>query len=325
MAKAKQRVKSGYRPNRQAVNKEASAGDSSGSEQSTGIPVAPAWVGWSRRGALALLGGIIVYAAYFPSDSVLVESGDALWFCALSLGMLTLTLAGEPMIRLGRTGDSGNDRKIGELLGGGLIIDLLVWNLAAWVVVAAFLTCPPGNLRAATNEAWLWIAGAAVITSARRLLVDHATRATTITLILAASAGLTGHALHQELISLPKLRAEFVADPDKVMRDIGMYAPRLSSERMIFAGRLMDGGPTATFALANSLAAALMATVVIPAGLLCRWRSDHRNLWVNGFLAFSRSIGIGGHHRDAQSQCDPRLPCRHRADAGSSVAFWHRC
>jgi O-antigen ligase len=138
------------------------------------------------------------------------------------------------------------------------------------MVVAAAASGPPGNLRQATNEAWLWIGGVAVFTAARRLMVDRSVRRGLLTLLLAISAAMAVHALHQHWISLPRLRAEYLADPDAMLRDAGIDAPKKSAARMVFANRLLDGGPSATFALANSLAAVLMVGVIVSLGELRR-------------------------------------------------------
>ena len=41
--------------------------------------------------AVGLLGAAVVYVAYYPSDSVTVERGDALWFCVLAICVATMT------------------------------------------------------------------------------------------------------------------------------------------------------------------------------------------------------------------------------------------
>ncbi|PAY15967.1 hypothetical protein CKO51_28960 [Rhodopirellula sp. SM50] len=229
----------------------------------------PMWAIWCRRIAAAVLGGQVSYVAYFPSDSVLVESGDALWFCALSLIVWTLTMATQPYIRAFRPpGSAEAPRRISALLGNGLTLDVLVWTLAAWMMIAALASCPPGNLRQATNEAWVWIAAAAVLTAARRLLIDPPIRAALFSLCCAVATGMAVHALHQQWISLPQIRAEYLADPDAVLRAAGVDAPAGSAQRMVFANRLLDGGPTATFALANSLAAVLLVAVLAPLAIL---------------------------------------------------------
>ena len=69
------------------------------------------------------------------------------------------------------------------------------------------------------------------------------------------------HGLHQYFISLPANRAEYQQDPESVLALAGVDAPPGSAERMVFENRLFDGGPTGTFALANSLAAVLLVGV----------------------------------------------------------------
>jgi O-antigen ligase len=221
----------------------------------------------------------VVYVAYFPSDSVLVERGDALWFCAVALVISAVTMVTEPLLRRSSVvSPRGKPVSAAALLGEGLAVDLLAWGLAIWMVVAALASCPPGNLRQATNEAWLWVAGAAMLSSARRLLSDRVSRVMILTLFAAVATGLAVQTLHQEWISLPKTRADYLADPDAMLKAAGVDAPRGSAQRMVFANRLLDGGPTATFALANSLAAVLIVACLIPIGLLLTANHRHHRL-----------------------------------------------
>ncbi|QDV83221.1 O-antigen ligase family protein [Planctomycetes bacterium TBK1r] len=259
----------------------------------------PMWAIWCRRIAAAVLGGQVIYVAYFPSDSVLVESGDALWFCALSLIVWTLTMATQPYIKALRPPGAAKDpRTVSALLGNGLTLDVLVWTLAAWMMIAALASCPPGNLRQATNEAWVWIAAAAVLTAARRLLVDRPNRAALFSLCCAVATGMAVHALHQQWISLPQIRAEYLADPDAVLQAAGVDAPAGSAQRMVFANRLLDGGPTATFALANSLAAVLLVVVLAPLAILRggsavnQSGADVRSGWSRAFLLLLSVLGV---------------------------------
>lgn len=283
MAKAKQRLKSKKRGTNVSEVKVAGP---IGSAAPLSLPL---WVVWCRRLAVGLLGSLLVYVAYFPSDSIQVEGGDALWFCVLSLILWTMTMATEPLLRAAGISDENGPQfgSTGTLLGNGLVLDLSVWSLAVWMMVAALATCPPGNLRLATNEAWLWIAGAAVLTASRRLLVESSTRAVVLSLMAAVAVGMSMHALHQNWISLPQMRADYLADPDQMLRDAGMVAPPGSARRMVFANRLFDGGPTATFALANSLAAVLVIGVLVPIGVLRARRrfsqapAAHRVLLIN--------------------------------------------
>ncbi|MCS7468255.1 O-antigen ligase family protein [Stieleria sp. ICT_E10.1] len=298
MAKTKQRLKPRKPPSAEAVASSPPPPSSPQTgERLTGET--PMWAIWCRRLAAAALGGQVIYAAYFPSDSVLVESGDALWFCALSLIVWTLTMATQPYTGAFRApGAAENPRSISALFGNGLTVDVLVWTLAAWMMIAALASCPPGNLRQATNEAWVWIAAAAVLTAARRLLVDRPNRAALFSLCCAVATGMAVHALHQQWISLPQIRADYLADPDAVLRSAGVDAPAGSAQRMVFANRLLDGGPTATFALANSLAAVLLVAVLPPlamlrgGGVANQSRVNSRSGWSRALLVLLSVLGV---------------------------------
>ena len=246
-----------------------------------------------RRGAdplsiaLGILAGTIVYVLYFPSDSVAVEKGDALWFCLLAVIIATITVGGS---LLGKQPELLSPDRAADLpsqistvqatpaakLTPGRLWDAILWVtpwlLAAWIMVAAVGTSPPGNLRMATNEAWLWVAAAAIFTAARRLMVDLERRRALLLLLAVGICGLAIHGLHQQFISLPQTRIEYRSDPDKMLAAAGFDAPAGSAERMMFENRLFDGGPTGTFALANSLAALLLVGASGSLGMLrLRW------------------------------------------------------
>jgi hypothetical protein len=211
--------------------------------------------------AVAVLAALIVYVSYHPFDSVAVERGDALWACLFALLIVALVLGS----RLTR----------GAVEPGkwpGRVVDWTAWSLAGWMMLAAFGASPPGNQRLAINEAWVWVCGAAVLTSVRRLSVPSRVSASILLLLLACSAALATHALHQSFVSLPQTRLRYEREPDTVLRDAGVIAPEGSAERMVFENRLYDGGPTATFALANSLAGVLVVGLLIALGALgFRW------------------------------------------------------
>ncbi len=251
-----------------------------------------------RPAGLTLLSGGVVYLLYYPSDSVAVEQGEALWFALLALVTATVTWAGwfwtssDAATRQGRLPQEDSDAELAsdvELAGDGngrhLIVETVLlwgpWLLAAWMMVAAFATCPPGNLRMATNEAWLWVSAAAVFSASRLLTRDLEVRRALLALMVVGVVGLSIHGLHQYFVSLPANRLLYQQDPDAVLAMAGIDAPAGSAERMVFANRLMDGGPTATFALANSLAAALLFGVVIAVGVL---RYQFRVLRLSGII-----------------------------------------
>ena len=94
-----------------------------------------------------------------------------------------------------------------------------------------------------------------------------------LVLLVVCGTGLAVHGLHQYFISLPANRAEYQQDPERILKLAGVEAPPGSAERMVFENRLFDGGPTGTFALANSLAAVLLVSVIVAVGVLrFHWR-----------------------------------------------------
>jgi O-Antigen ligase len=248
--------------------------------------------------ALALLAGAIIYVMYHPSDSVAVERGDALWFCMLALIIGSITWATSAW----RNGASLRPRRSTVHSPADWLLDVVPWLLAIWIWIAAFSSSPPGNLRLATNEAWLWLAGAAVFTSARRLFDRESARKSMIVLLVVGTTGLAIHGLHQYFIGLPQQRAEYKADPERIIREAGLDAPAGSAERMVFENRLFDGGPTATFALANSFAAVLLVGILLSAGVLrMHWQQflwRERLLWAIPIL-ISGSALLGTRSRSA--------------------------
>lgn len=238
---------------------------------------------------------LLVYVAYHPSDSVLVEQGDAIWFCMIAFILVAVgqfqrvpmssSLSGINVPRatsnnddialndsdettLGSAKVPRNDRLPRNRWIWNAALTLLPWCLALWMILAAFMTSPPGNLRASTNEAWLWLAAAAILHTVRHRFQSLAVRRSLICVMLVIASGLAVHGLHQYGYSLPQNRDEYRKNPEAVLRMAGIDAPAGSSERMIFENRLMDGGPSATFALANTLAGYLLIAAVICSTLL---------------------------------------------------------
>ncbi len=219
--------------------------------------------------ATGLLGGLYVYLTYYPSDSVSVEDGDGLCGALVAIAMATFAIGGTASKFIANRDSAGTETE--ESVGtsqSSRWLDWTVWALAVWMMIAAFGSSPPGNLRSATNEAWIWLAGAAAITGARRVLSKKATRQTLLLLMTVCGTGLAVHGFHQNYFSLPAQRAEYREDPERILALIGIDAPPGSAERMVFENRLYDGGPTGTFALANSLAAILLTSAIIALGML---------------------------------------------------------
>lgn len=215
----------------------------------------PRWVIMLRVACYGLLGVALAFVACFPSDSVLVERGDALWAVAILVVLATFTFATQVWHGFNRH-------------RAGIVFDGLLFALGLWMMLGAFVCSPPCNLRMATNEAWLWLSGAALVASARRLLTSDLIRASVIAVITILAVVLSVTILYEAFISLPALRAEFLADQEAFLKRAGQdFAPN-SAERMLYANRLLDGGPGGNFVLANSAAALLPWGVIVGLALL---------------------------------------------------------
>ena len=210
--------------------------------------------------AAGLFAGVIMYVTYYPSDSISVEQGDALWLTLLSLATATVCM-GFGFRRHAWRKWSSTER----------VLTAAPWCLAAWIMFAAWGTSANGDLRMATNEGWLWVTAAALFTSSRILCQDLSVRRALTMLAIICAFALAVHGLHQYFVSLPTNRAAYENNPERILELAGVEAPAGSAERMVFENRLFDGGPTGTFALANSLAAALLVGVIAGVGLI-RWR-----------------------------------------------------
>nr|WP_236615524.1 O-antigen ligase family protein [Rhodopirellula europaea] len=266
---------------KQSLNQESTVGSVDDSKSvSKGSPFVAAGSGGMTSVVLAAFAALMMWAFYHPSDSTEVEQGGALGWCLSAL----LIVAAVQFLRVGRSILSGDrEHRLQESANrkSGLLVDGIVWLLAAWIGCSAIsqLYVPSGfgdeawgiggDWRSASNEAWVWIVGAVWFVVLRRCLRDRVNQFALLGLMVVGGVLLATHALHQVHVSLPQTLREYNADPERVLAEVGINAPEGSNARMIFENRLRDGGPTATYALANTLAGLLaMALVVVIAVLL---------------------------------------------------------
>jgi len=204
----------------------------------------------------ALVAAAVVYAAYWPVDSIAVQTGGARYLAGMLLAAAALVL----LVR------APQER-------GDWLVDALAWGLALWMLIATWANAEGANLRLAVNEWWWWIAAAALLSTVRRYAVLPPVKRALVYLVLGITVGVAVYGWHQSLVDFPKLIAQYQADPDAVLREAGIVAEAGSAQRVIFENRLYDGGPTGTFALANSMAALLVGGFVVMIGWVSqRWR-----------------------------------------------------
>lgn len=119
----------------------------------------------------------------------------------------------------------------------------------------------------AVNMLWEWI-GIGVAYFLFRQLVNPGREARALIAVsIALAVSLSVLAFEQYFISMPAAREFYYQDPDAALRQIGMWSPPGSRERMLYEERLESSEPTATFALANSLAGYLTPWLVLLGGI----------------------------------------------------------
>ncbi len=103
---------------------------------------------------------------------------------------------------------------------------------------------------------------------ARQLIVTPREARAVAAVMVALAVAVSGYGLYQRAYELPHTRAKYEANPDRALRDAGLWFPPHSPERKLFEDRLANTEPMATFALTNSLAGFLAPWLVVLAGMI---------------------------------------------------------
>lgn len=235
-----------------------------------------AWPQWLAHGSLIAVAAAVVQAAYWPSDSTLVQAGGARYL----VGLLLLAAMFACWARSGY-GGAAMDAPAGCRPRDWLARpDVWAWGIACWMLLSTWANAGEANLRLAVNELWWWVAAAALLTAMRGATAASAAAAL-LRLLVAISAGVAVYAWHQWWWGIPAMIAQFEADPVALARQAGVDAEPGSAKWISFENRLRDGGPTGPFALANSMAALLVGGTVVTIGMTAwRWRGSP--LWQRG-------------------------------------------
>jgi|GEM_PF-6120521 len=219
------------------------------------------------RVVIAMAAASIIYSAYWTHDSIEVSQGAARYLVTALL--LTSAIAGI---------------SFGAVRGVDCIVDGLAWSLAGWMTLSLVVNAGHANVRLGINELGWWLATAALVSISRRVAALPMPALSLLRLIIAVSLGVAIYGWHQWFIGFPEMIAQYKANPEAMLRQMGIVADENSATRIVFENRLYDGGPTGTFALANSMAAMLVGGMVAMIGLLfVEWRRMNvirRAVWI---------------------------------------------
>jgi len=146
-------------------------------------------------------------------------------------------------------------------------VDAAVLLLVAWHSVAAVCAAVRVTPRAPVNVLWEWIGLGLGFFLVRQLLVTRREARAAVAVMVALAVGLSSYGLYQYAYEMPQTRARYEADPDRALRDAGLWYPPGSPQRQQFEARLESPEPLATFALTNSLAGVLAPWLVVLVGI----------------------------------------------------------
>jgi hypothetical protein len=206
-----------------------------------------------RRWSLAVAAALCVARPLLPSEAV-AWLGDGQPFNMLWLSLAVVTL-------------------LAAVGGGGLrtrwtptdvAVALLVGCYTTSAVWAAFHASP----RPAVNMLWEWTALGLVYFLLRELAPAAAEQRALVGAMIALAVVLAVYGYYQYFVSMPADRLEFARDGDAMLRQIDEWYEPGSVERRQFESRLASTEPTATFALANSLAGYLATWLLMTIGIV---------------------------------------------------------
>jgi O-antigen ligase len=149
---------------------------------------------------------------------------------------------------------------------GGATLWTLVLFLG-WHSISALVMAGQGHPRAAINMLWQWLSFGLCFFLTRQFARTTAERRAIITMMLSVAVSLSVLGYYQYFREHPLTRQQYLDNPEKVLREAGIFAPQGTPQRAAFESRLFSTEPFATFALTNSLAGFLSPWMVIALGI----------------------------------------------------------
>jgi len=195
---------------------------------------------------------LFVLRPLYPSESVAAE-GDGLpvvmlWLLTLTFWAILVARRTVRQVRFGRP-------------------DAALAALVVWHSIAALWAFAHESPRPALNMLWEWLGLAVAFFLARQVFSSGLQRRAIGAVVAALAVAVSIYGLYQYGIELPATRDLYEQSSDARLRELGLWFPVGSPERMQFEQRLASLEPMATFALANSLAGFLVPWAVVALGI----------------------------------------------------------
>lgn len=241
-----------------------------------GASAAAMFHSYVRPALLVLVTALLVSTPLVASESLLTHGTFATWH-VMWLALAAFSLVGSTLV----TNHSHR----------WTWADLCVAVLVGWHLLSAYLC--DGNQRHAWNAAWQWAAyGAMAIVLRQQLTSAKETRAL-VGVMIALALAVSLHALYQYGYSQPQARAEFAKDPETVLRNSGINAPKGTPLRALAESRISSLEPTAEFALTNSLAGYLLPWLLV-ALAVAFWSVQRGYSWKTVVTLLGIAVVIAG-------------------------------
>lgn len=208
----------------------------------------------AERAGSFLLGAMLVWCVLLPEDAVSVFIGAAL---PQNLGWLLTAVVVAAGVGLSQVGTQISKRQT-----------VIALSMLSWLVVVSVMAGRGSNPRVAWFGFWQVISIAACYYIGRGQMVGPRCRSVLLAILIAGGIAVAFHGIYQSQVSFPSERAQYLADPEKVLRESEIDAPAGSVIRAQLENRYLNSQePFASFALANSLAVYLTASLILCIGL----------------------------------------------------------
>jgi hypothetical protein len=167
-------------------------------------------------------------------------------------------------------------------------LDIVVIVFFGLVGLSSTVMMSAGYGRATINMLWQWLSFGACYILCRQLLHAPWRMRAVCAVMIGLAVCLSSLAFYQYFFSLPRMRARYQREPERVLQEAGIDITADSPERRLLLDRLNSTEPMATFALANSLAGFVAPWLIVALGIgLTALRRKRLALQVTAAAAFS--------------------------------------
>jgi hypothetical protein len=170
--------------------------------------------------------------------------------------------------------------------------DLWIGLFFLWQAATALIGAFRSAWRPGINLLWEGIGLGLAFLLARHVLRTGRSARAFAAVMIGLAASLSAYSVYQYFVTMPELRAQLAADPDRTLRETGVSDDPRS--RQMFINRANSLEPLATFELTNSFAGFLVPWLVVLVGIVVGGRGTRtwsEGTWL-GLLVIGLLVGV---------------------------------